>query len=216
MFGEPEWKTVPWHELAKSPKDMLLDVYVEIPGLFETFDKLQKSYQEDARGALAQHLICKCLVIKDELRSWYVATGSHIEFLIGKIIADGDETASLEHMAIAQLLVLYWCCLLHYSQLYDEASESEPGIQAQIPVADDAQVTLGKVLGVITMFLKPWSGWFGINIAAFPMVVILNYIQGDRSIGVTCEKRHLLYTLLQTPRGKVLSAFIESVPFLVR
>jgi len=188
---------------------MLLDVYVEIPGLFETFDKIREGSLENSKGELTQHLVCKCWQIKHELRSWYVATGSSIESLIRKVTAEGD-AASVEHMASAQLLVLYWCCLLHYNQLRQEAEEV--GIQAQIPPAEeDAQIICQSILGVMAMFLNPCSGWFGINIAAFPMVVIFNHIQGVGSIGVTCKERDTLYELLQTPKGRVLSIFIQSL-----
>jgi len=60
VFGEPEWKTVPWLEIPKTPKDMLLDVYVEIPGLFETSDKIRGSPPGDIIGELIHHLVCKC------------------------------------------------------------------------------------------------------------------------------------------------------------
>ena len=213
MFGEPEWKTVPWYEIPKTPKDMLLDVYVEIPWLFETFDKIRKGVWGDSRGEVVQHLVCKCWQIRHELRSWYVTTGSNIEYLVREVTGEGDSTASLEHMANAQLLVLYWCCLLHYSQLWHEIFESEQGMLAQIPpVEEDTQTTCRIILGVIAMFLKPSSGWFGINIAAFPLFVIFNHIQGlEWSIGVTWQEREILYELLQTPKGKVLYMFFQSL-----
>lgn len=213
MFAEPEWKTLPWHEIPKTPKDTLVDVYVEIPGLFEISDKIREDPQEHSRGKLIHHFVSKCWQIRYELQRWYITTGSSIESLIGKIMAEGDRTASVEHMASAQLLVLYWCCLLHYSQLRQEAFESENvGMQAQIPVAEeDPQTTCRNILRVMVLFLNPCSGWFGINIAALPMVVVSNHIQGLESIDATCREREILCKLLQTPKGKVLSGFVQSI-----
>jgi len=213
VLAEPEWKTLPWFEISKTPKDTLVDVYVEIPGLFETSDKIREDSEEHSRGKLIDHFVSRCWQIRYELKRWYTTTGSGIESLIGRIMAKGDRTASVEHMASAQLLVLYWCCILHYSQLRQEVFESENlDMQVQIPAAEeDAQTTCGNILRVMVLFLNPCSGWFGINIAALPMVAVFNHIQGLRPLGATCKEKDILCKLLQTPKGKVLSGFVQSM-----
>lgn len=69
------------------------------------------------------HLVYKCSQIRDGLRSWYSRIGSSIESLTAKMVAEQDKP-SIEHMASAHLLVIYWCCLLHYTEIRWEVLEA--------------------------------------------------------------------------------------------
>jgi hypothetical protein len=211
VFAKRDWKTVPWCEIPKTPKDILVDVLVEIPGLFETFDKLSEGYQKDEEGDLISRFVRVSWQIDDELKSWYATTGSGLESLVKKVVAK-EKKASIEHLASAQLLLLYWCGVLLYREVWQAVCKSAHagGVQAQIPPPEDAQFMWENILEVMTMLLKPCSGFFGINIAAFPMTVIFNHIHGKSSVGGTKNEGHMLYNLLQTAQGRIVSEFVES------
>ncbi|PGG98203.1 hypothetical protein GX51_06923 [Blastomyces parvus] len=41
-LSRPEWKTIPWLHYAKSPKDILLDILIDIPTLYEEIDLMNE------------------------------------------------------------------------------------------------------------------------------------------------------------------------------
>jgi hypothetical protein len=210
VLGERQWKTLPWLQRSKTPKDVLLDLFVELPRLFETFDRFRKGCRADDTLDLMQHLVKNCLHLSNELVSWHLSTGSHIESRVITTMAGEDKRASVEHLASAQLLGLYWCCLLLFLELRQTAAQfQEARILANIPTIEGAQTICSKILQVITMLLGPNSGWLGINLAACPLLLIHNYIQRPEQVTVMEREACILQEILGTAKGRILATFIR-------
>lgn len=178
MLDEWQWKTIPWLECSRTPKDPLLDLFIEISRLFDTFDKLRNGCLRAGTRDLMEHLVEKFCCLSVELGSWYHTTGSCKESRIMTAMAEEDKATSMEHLAGAQLLVLYWCGLLLSLELRQAVSEfQEARMLADVPTVEGVQTICRKILRVIAMFLSPHSGWFGTNLAAFPLFLIHGFVQ---------------------------------------
>lgn len=158
-----------------------------------------------------QYLVEKFCHLSIELGSWYSTTGSCIESRIMTTMAEEDQATSVEHLAGAQLLGLYWCCLLLSIELRQAASEfQEAWTRVDVPTTEGTQSICRKILNVITMFLSPRSGWLGTNLAACPLLLIYNYIHKQDQVGFLDKEAYILEKLLETVKGKVLATWIQS------
>lgn len=118
-------------------------------------------------------------------------------------------TASVENLASAQLLSLYWCCLLLTIELRQTAPElKEAWTLAEVPVIDDAQIICRNIFGVVAMFLNVETGWFGTNLAACPLLLIHDFLQRHRMVILMEEEVCMLRGLMETVKGKILAVFI--------
>ncbi|CAI6311858.1 unnamed protein product [Periconia digitata] len=206
-----QWKTVPWLGRSKTPKDLLLDLFIEIPRLFETLDTLRTRSQYDDEQELIQPLMADCRQLGNELKSWYLKTGSKTESHVRKAMVEKDGRASVEHLASAQLIVLYWCCLLLCTELQRALAERyESCITAEILNTKDLQTICGNILEVIAIFLNPHSGWFGANLAACPLLLVYNQIERKAHMGLMEKESFMLRNILNTAKGKILGAFIRN------
>ena len=57
FLADHDWKTIPWIDEPKSSLQIMLDVYADIPGLFEWGDRLQRSSPSIARFTECEMLI---------------------------------------------------------------------------------------------------------------------------------------------------------------
>jgi hypothetical protein len=210
VLGEWKWKTLPWLERSKTPKDLLLDLFIEIPRLFETLNELRDRCQHDGSGDLMQHIITRCCHLSDELGSWYLTTGSDIESRVTMTMAEEDKAVSAEHLASTQLLVLYWCCLILSIELRQAAPELHKAwVLPKILATEGAQTICRNILKGIAMFLNPQAGWLGTNLAVCPLLLIHNYIQRQEQMGLMEKEARILRKLLETVKGRTLAAFIR-------
>ncbi|KAL4981471.1 hypothetical protein BDW68DRAFT_183463 [Aspergillus falconensis] len=66
-LNDPEWKTVPWTYIAKTPKDLLADIFMEIPSLLADLDELRTAEDAYMKG---EALIRKCWHLEKQWREW--------------------------------------------------------------------------------------------------------------------------------------------------
>ncbi|KAL5041618.1 hypothetical protein BDW71DRAFT_211954 [Aspergillus fruticulosus] len=56
-LNDPEWKTVPWTYIAKTPKDLLTDIFVEIPSLLADLDELRTAEDAYMKGEALMEML---------------------------------------------------------------------------------------------------------------------------------------------------------------
>ncbi|KAH8680733.1 hypothetical protein BX600DRAFT_543431 [Xylariales sp. PMI_506] len=211
VLGNPDWKTMPWLKIPKTPKDYLLDIVIEIPGLFEMLDMFGTEC-ERSNGAGSKLYFCKmCRGISDGLRTWYNTTGSTIESLICANLSSGSTVTSVEDVAKGQLLLIYWCCIILYRELHEAVMGLlVDGEIIASPPPEDADAACRKILQVLAIFLNPWPSFFDINIAGFPLLFVNSYIKKQEQAGISPREKPALQRLFDTIGGRTLSALVRS------
>lgn len=213
-FAEPKWKTLPWLTIPKTSTDLLVDILVEIPGLTESMDRLQlRSNFLGVTERFPRCFVQKCRQVSDDLRDWYATTGSTIESLVTEDMARGDTASLVKHIGSAREILVYWSCVLLYSEIHDaivasEGPEQEDSPPANSPQTEENMVICQKAVKIINLLLSPEMGWLGINLAAFPMAVISTY--NIRRPVFTMEGS-VLSEMLETENGRRLFSFTQSI-----
>ncbi|KAG9506415.1 hypothetical protein J7337_003398 [Fusarium musae] len=154
-FDTPGWKSIPWSTVPKTPKDELVDILLEIPGLLEDLER--EAADATQQESLHKQLQERCRICREDLRNWCNSLGdasvSFAEELIS-IPATQDSSLSPEDFAMAHLGMIYWAtCSLLYQIMADDTT---------------AWLYCRKVLLMVPFFQRPDMGAIFINFVGFP------------------------------------------------
>ncbi|CAH0051292.1 unnamed protein product [Clonostachys solani] len=189
-----EWKTIPWSEIPKTPRDTLFDIMLELPGLFEESDRIKALGDGDEHLAHAQSLLVgKCCKLHEDLQAWAERDGKQALELAESVNWEKADTASSttssEEFALGHLLMLH-----HASRiiLYD-ALRSQTGSNVEaIPEYTDPLLYCRKMGNFIPFFLVPNAGSVFLDMAIFPITVALDYLSRNEVTEPSAEKLLLL------------------------
>ncbi|CAG9975273.1 unnamed protein product [Clonostachys byssicola] len=188
-----EWKTIPWSEIPKTPRDTLLDIMLEFPGLFEESDRIKVMSDGDEQLAHAQWLLReKCYRLHEDLQAWAGRDGKkalELELVNGEETDTASSTTSSEEFAMGHLLMLH-----HASRiiLYD-ALRSHTGSHVEaIPGYVDPRLYCRRMGNFIPFFLVPNAGSVFLDMTILPITVALEYLSRNEKIEPSTEKLLLL------------------------
>jgi hypothetical protein len=205
FLSDLRWKTVPWKYRAKSQKDTLLDILVNIPTLLEECDLL-RSYEEMPSKLVSrqQLLIGKCWLCQKRLIHWYE------NLILYKDLKpiDKAESAAVENMDLGSvhLLTLYWStCAILYG-IWHEAL----GRKTKCPRRAYVVFYCRKIVRAISIFLDPAVGTFRAYLASFPLYVVMMHFHVWDPEERETEKT-LLSDLFNRPEGIGMAKFLTSV-----
>ncbi|KAK2017384.1 hypothetical protein LZ32DRAFT_688283 [Colletotrichum eremochloae] len=171
-LSHPVWKTVPWQDVPKTPKDILVDIFVDVPGLLEDFDHMRNCNEEFEKESQRTRLIQECWRIDEELTWWLENLSPKKEF--EELMARGLDNPSACDVAVASIMSLYWAvALLSYSTLR-LAMGKTAGLA--LPERTDPYVYCTKIANIVDVFFHPSGGTFGIQSAPFPIGMALVYL----------------------------------------
>jgi len=71
FLADPEWCTVPWENIPKSPMDHLFDIMVQLPNIFERAERLHNYPPSIARTLKAKDLLHNCTYVDNQFAKWY-------------------------------------------------------------------------------------------------------------------------------------------------
>ncbi|KAL2204887.1 hypothetical protein CC79DRAFT_1335467 [Sarocladium strictum] len=182
FLSSPEWKTIPWQGIDKTPKDTLLDIFVDIPEVLEGLDAL---YGLDDNPPKRDHLrhsfLERVTGYERELQNWYEQTSRTDPW----ICVDTSHPRNEVGLAGAHLMALYWSARL--ALFNTRRLPIFPTNKAQNMA--DAEVFKERIMPLIARLTEEKSGWFGRQAAVFPggaancMFVSL-YDEGQRDLEV--------------------------------
>ncbi len=201
-LSTPEWKSIPWQEIPKNLKDVLVDVLVDMPGLVEAFDKMQLCTEPHRQEELRRELIQSCWEHDRQLLTW-----SGLLFKQAnpanppcKRPCKPQSDDIVTHVAQVHGMSLFWATsLVLYSILWTAS-----GTETSLPERTNPIQHLRDLVGAIAILLQPASGLYGQQNAALLLEVALQYAVGlGSSLG---ENADLLDSLkrLKTDLGKGL------------
>lgn len=91
-FNAQEWKTVPFEDIPKSPKDIIADITLELPELYSDFNFAKACPKEEDRLAQLETIASTSWLLDFRLRTWAATTRLQIREFVKSKIATGPST----------------------------------------------------------------------------------------------------------------------------
>ncbi|KAL1840424.1 hypothetical protein VTJ49DRAFT_498 [Mycothermus thermophilus] len=167
---DPEWKSVPWREIPRDLKDVLVDVLVDVPGLVERYDKFASCTDASNREALRREVLERCQRLDSGLSGWFDAVRALAANTPPSDCLKCDEDQPVVHVArVVGMGLYYTTAMVLYSifRIVDTSQES-------LPAHADPELYATKLADAIDILLKPWAGLYGRQSAALPLAVALD------------------------------------------
>ncbi|KAI3529466.1 hypothetical protein CSPX01_15515 [Colletotrichum filicis] len=170
-LSHPAWKTVPWQNVPKTPKDILIDVFVDIPGLLEDLDHMNSCKDLEEKELRRLTLIKECWRVDEELNWWLDNLSPNKE--LEELATRGSNSPTACDVAVASIITLYWTiCILTYSTLRLAIGTKSP----ELPERTDPRLYCTKIANIVDVFFHPSAGTFGIQSAPLPIGMALVYL----------------------------------------
>lgn len=175
-LSDPEWKTIPWQTIPKTPKDLIVDILAETPGLVENLDAFREENDPDAREILRRELVEKCWTLESELSAW--RTKLRIQNPAYRL-ASPQSTFSMDVLAAAHIMCIYWVIsIVVYGTLH---SVIPPSATDCLPRHMDPRLYFRRIAEAVTLMVHPSSGIYGTQLTTFPTLAVFLYLDaGDR------------------------------------
>ncbi|KAM0281233.1 hypothetical protein ACHAQH_003664 [Verticillium albo-atrum] len=214
FLSAPEWKTVPWANASKLPKDLLLDIFVDIPGLLEDLDALALGDNAALRAILYARLVADCWRTDEGLVSWFEMQSPQAH--LAAIRAREYKDPTPEDTAVAMSMSLYWtACLLTYSTLIivltsNPASPLDP---TTLPERVNPRLYCAAIADILEIFFQPNSGIFSLQLVPFPLGIALSYLVSTLKPNVPPppELKKLLSYFARGAGGASVGSFLRSM-----
>ncbi|KAF6808532.1 C6 zinc finger domain protein [Colletotrichum sojae] len=188
-LSHPVWKTVPWRTHLKSPRDVLVDVFTDIPGLLEDLDSVRDCASGDEKEAKRSRLIAECWRIDRELTWWLDNLSPQAELADLQARGAADPTAC--DVVVASAMGLFWAtCILTYSTLR-LALGPEAVAGAGLSEHTNPRPYCTKIADIIDVLFHPSAGTFGVQSAPLPIGMALVYLNATDEGFNSAEKRKL-------------------------
>lgn len=219
FLSDPAWKTLPWSQHDKSPRDHLLDILVDIPSLFKELD-IMGSYSNPSEEERLKRRIWKGYLRLDRLLVDWHATHAPSEAMSPWHL-DGVEipqSITPVGLAAAHLMTLYWTTsIVLYSLVRDvflsaTSNSNRPPPQEDDRSADnDPSISCRNLIRTIPIFFHPDAGTYRIHLATFPISVALVYLSRMVKPGEMLVERELFDSCLRKPECATIRRFLASM-----
>lgn len=210
-MNQPAWKEIPWLWLPKDPKDVLLDILVDIPGVLAEFDNMKLCISANEREKRRGEPSSRCWAYDKELQAWELGIGRPIMDLIAMKLAEGNlenQTLSNEELSMAHLGVIYWVtCILLYPVLHSVTAATET---TMIPTRMNPRLYCRKMARLLSYFLVRNAGGFVINMLTFPVGMALAYLRTVEGSRETSEEQRMLLRVFTGEYGAAIKKFLIS------
>ncbi|GKT50036.1 uncharacterized protein ColSpa_10217 [Colletotrichum spaethianum] len=183
-LSHPAWKTVPWQKVPKTSKDVLIDIFVDVPGLLEDLDSLRRCKDNSEKESRRVRLVRECWHIDEELNRWLddLSPKHELEGLMKR----GLDNPSACDVVVASVMALSWTiALLSYSTLRLAVGEQA---SLELPERTDPLLYCTKIADIVDVFFHPSAGTFGIQSAPLPIGMALVYLNSFEE-GFNCETK---------------------------
>ncbi|KAK5653947.1 hypothetical protein OQA88_7872 [Cercophora sp. LCS_1] len=204
VLDTAEWKTLPWSEIPKTPKDLLLDIMVEMPGFLEHLNTLNACTDATLQDKLQEDLRAKCWQYDEKLARWRDTVGITDP---SYQIYSGNTLPSVELVSVSQLMSLYWCiCVVVYSTLHFTSGSAA----AELLPHMDPRLYCRRIAGAIPILLHPLAGHYGAQVSNLPTVIALTYLQAVEGNHMSKEKRMIIEAFRKSAYASMIEDFFTS------
>jgi hypothetical protein len=216
FLDTPEWKTIPWTRHPKTPKDLMIDILMEIPAVLEDLDLLRSNthLQDGANNQLEIYRrFMETYVRVDRQLIWWLETLAPLDQLNELQLRD-YENPTVGDFVTANIMGLFWaCCILTYGALHLAISCSPPSVYEYPEIDLDEHTNprpyCTKIADIGKIFLQSSVGIISIFSAPFPIAIALQYLMSTEGLESKDGEKLLGYLTCET-YGTSLASFIGS------
>lgn len=216
-LSRDEWKTVPWTKHAKGTKDELLDILVEVPGVFEDIDNCESLADPELKQVEYRQLAATCLSLHAQLQAWYDSLPPGQSYVDTSGLEIEDDRA-IEELPGMYTMLLYWStCLYLYNAMRVHSRRRPASVPPFLP---EGAVNLGQYVSsmsrLLPFFFNPNAGKANLLLAAFPLGTALQFmllLKGQACGGdmLPEEDSNRLLVLFNKPEFKPVMDFLNSL-----
>ncbi|KAL4878812.1 hypothetical protein BJY04DRAFT_195122 [Aspergillus karnatakaensis] len=201
FLADPEWKTIPWLQQPKTPRDHLFDVLLDLTGLFEDLDLMKICPNPGKKELAKKHIIDRFFQLHQDLLAWEILYSPPYEPPL-----QPPETVRPQEIAGAHLMTTYWASVI----IVASNLQSLVGPDNELELGVDLDLFCSKLIRSSRLFVHPSLGLFRTHITTYPMTVAIHYIcaAGPKRL---VEERRLLADCLYDPALSGVRQFIVSM-----
>lgn len=198
-----------------------------IPVLFEKFDAIRLSPDEQTAHQCRLTLFQRCREFDQDLRQWYAELSSKLPKPLPSVICTPEEQQGTfnddlfpfevsDHI-LASTLALYWtaCLLLHglIDMLFDSLrSNGLTKMPKELPEDIDPHRFAVSISRSIGYFIRPEMGIWGVQLISFPLGVAMMYCLTSDHPDAEEERRRLGANIVAiSDMGLSLGTFLTSL-----
>ncbi|KAL4902563.1 hypothetical protein BDW74DRAFT_180668 [Aspergillus multicolor] len=203
FLADADWKSIPWLQREKNPRDYLMDILVDLTGLFEELDNMNVLPKSDIfeREFARQSLLDGFLQIHQDLLTWQLLHAPDFEPL--------DEVPySLlpRHIAGAHLMTTFWASVIVITSNIQALCVSDEEFDPTF----DLDACCANMIRTFPLFIHPSLGLFRTHVAPFPFTVALHYLcaAGPQKL---VEERRIFADCLYDPALSGVQQFISNM-----
>ncbi|KAK0615154.1 hypothetical protein B0T17DRAFT_619960 [Bombardia bombarda] len=166
-----QWKTIPFIHITKTPKDALLDIFVDCPGMLQDLDLVSAPSNGD-KLKMAD-LLGECWRLDGELTRWldHHAIPEKLDRI--QVAAIANPPTAREIVAV-KVMTLYWTmCILVYSTLRQAVPECQLDT---LPPRTEPRQYCRNIANVIEVLFHPIAGMFGMHCTPLPILTVISYL----------------------------------------
>ncbi|KAF1952132.1 hypothetical protein CC80DRAFT_596767 [Byssothecium circinans] len=175
ILNETAWKIIPWTKHAKTPKDLLFDIFAGIPEILSRIDTLDTlDPTSHASAQLRASTLRACKTLETQMRFWT----SINENLVAPMVRDEPTPIFFPDRAQAYLTVNYWCLALYiYQSIQTLIIPDSSSTVSQYP----SPIIFARLIARSTpYFFDPGKGIWGALTVAFPIGMALLALRRSR------------------------------------
>ncbi|KAI3323352.1 hypothetical protein HD806DRAFT_496344 [Xylariaceae sp. AK1471] len=168
-LNTPEWRSIPWEHVPKSPRDKLYDIFADLTEILADTDQMRCCDDPVQRTDMRSDVVKACWGLDKSLQNWLKEAGPLKEFhdANGMLV---DHTES-DDFVLAHMTLLYWTIyIVLYSTLISIYDPSQPDAPPDV----DPRSYIRKIAKALPYFWSPGAGMSSANLAALPWGMCLH------------------------------------------
>lgn len=170
VFSEPVWMTDPWIHHPKTRKDLLVDILLEIPSLYEGIDNMNLQPDSPAKFRQRFNLQAMVFTVIKRLDNW----SSRFAVTLACIGPKWQFPSNMatDEIADAHIMTLYWASSIIAYGVCRAISNGECDA-----VGVNPDNCCRSIIRCIPSFLHPSTGVFRQHLVPFPLIVAARHLK---------------------------------------
>lgn len=176
--------TEPWSHHPKTRKDLLVDILLKIPALYEVIDNMNLAANHETKLSLRRNLQEMVYSIMKMLADWESRYAVTVE------CAGSDwrspSRITTDKIANAHVMTLYWASNIlvgHVSRIISD--------EAKV-IASDLDDCCRSIIHCVPLFLHPFTGVFRQHLVPFPLMTAARHLASVSPSKLQLECNYLL------------------------
>ncbi|CRG91336.1 hypothetical protein PISL3812_08384 [Talaromyces islandicus] len=209
FLSDPAWKKLPWNEIKKSPKDLLLDILVDVPTLFEAIDIMSHCKDAIQKADYLECLYLEYVSLEKRLRMWHRKFSPVLIILERNIIV--QDVVVPQILAAGHVSTLYWAtCIIVYGIVAISLMAEGYGEECFRGKYINPAIFCQNILRIIPLFLHYSTGIFRVHLATPPLSIAMIYLCSLHPEEMK-EEKAMLSGYLQDPLCSTMRKFLASM-----